>query len=67
MDELHKMDMTTRAGTAASPSAAPLAGEALTSFLGRLAAANRTIPEAVLDIIAGRASGLALGTARQYD
>jgi len=31
--------------------AAPLAGEALASFLGRLAAANRTTPEAVLDIL----------------
>lgn len=31
--------------------AAPLAGEALASFLGRLAAANRTTPEALLDIL----------------
>jgi len=31
--------------------AAPLAGEALASFLGRLAAVNRTTPEAVLDIL----------------
>ena len=30
---------------------APVAGEALASFLGRLAAANRTTPEAVLDIL----------------
>jgi hypothetical protein len=30
---------------------APVAGEALASFLGRLAAANRTAPEAVLDIL----------------
>jgi hypothetical protein len=31
--------------------AAPVAGEALASFLGRLAAANRTTPEALLDIL----------------
>jgi hypothetical protein len=31
--------------------AAPVAGEALASFLGRLAAANRTTPGAVLDIL----------------
>ncbi len=31
--------------------AAPVAGEALASFLGRLAAANRTAPEALLDIL----------------
>jgi hypothetical protein len=30
---------------------APVAGEALASFLGRLAAANRTTPEALLDIL----------------
>jgi hypothetical protein len=30
---------------------APVAGETLASFLGRLAAANRTTPEAVLDIL----------------
>jgi hypothetical protein len=30
---------------------APVAGEALASFLGRLAAANRVTPEAVLDIL----------------
>jgi hypothetical protein len=32
-------------------SAAPVAGEALASFLGRLASANRTVPEALLDIL----------------
>ena len=31
--------------------AAPVAGETLASFLGRLAAANRTSPEALLDIL----------------
>jgi hypothetical protein len=31
--------------------AAPVAGEALASFLGRLAAVNRTTPEALLDIL----------------
>jgi len=31
--------------------AAPVAGEALASFTGRLAAANRTTPEALLDIL----------------
>jgi TniQ len=31
--------------------AAPVAGEALTSFLGRLAAANRTSPDALLEIL----------------
>ena len=31
--------------------AAPVTGEALASFLGRLAAANRTTPEALLEIL----------------
>ena len=40
-----------RLESSVSRAGVPVAGEALASFLGRLAAANRTTPEAVLDIL----------------